>query len=71
MVDVQTGPHGHLPQMSTACLHRYVNESTDRHNICPLDTEAQMAWVVAGMVGKKLYDDDLINAPEPVTAEPF
>lgn len=57
--------------MSKAHLHRYVNEFTDRHNVCPLDTEAQMAAVAAEMASKKLCYDDLINTPEPVTAEPF
>ena len=39
--------------MSRAHLRRYI-EFTGRHNIRPLDTEAQMASVTRGMVGKRL-----------------
>ena len=66
------GYTGTYHKMSRAHLHRYVNEFTGRHNIRPLDTEAQMASVADGMVGKKLYCDDLTATPEPVEAgEPF
>ncbi len=65
------GYMGTYHQMSRAHLHRYVNEFTGRHNVRPLDTEAQMASVAAGMVGRKLYYDDLIATPEPVAAEPW
>ena len=65
------GYMGTYHKMSRAHLHRYVNEFTGRHNIRPLDTEAQMASVAAGMVGKKLYYDDLTATPEPVAAEPW
>ena len=65
------GYTGVYHQMSRAHVHRYVNEFTGRHNIRPLDTEAQMASVAAGMVGKKLYYDELIATPEPVAAEPW
>ena len=65
------GYTGTYHKMSRAHLHRYVNEFTGRHNIRPLDTEAQMASVAVGMVGKKLYYDDLIATPEPVAAEPW
>ena len=65
------GYTGTYHKMSRAHLHRYVNEFTGRHNIRPLDTEAQMASVAAGMVGKRLRYDDLIATPEPVAAEPW
>lgn len=53
---------GTYHQMSEAHLHRYVDEFTGRHNIRPLGTEAQMASVVSGMVGKRLRYDDLVAA---------
>ena len=65
------GYTGTYHKMSRAHLHRYVREFTERHNIRPLDTEAQMASVARGMVGKKLYYDDLIATAEPVAAEPW
>jgi transposase-like protein len=65
------GYTGTYHKMSRAHLHRYVNEFTGRHNIRPLDTEAQMASVAAGMVGKRLRYDDLIATPEPVGVEPW
>ena len=48
--------------MSEAHVGRYVNEFTGRHNIRPLDTEAQMGSVARGMVGKRLRYDDLVDA---------
>ncbi len=65
------GHTGTYHKMSKAHLHRYVNEFTGRHNIRPLDTEQQMASVAVGMVGRKLYYDDLIATPEPAAAEPW
>ena len=56
------GYMGTYHQMSEAHLHRYVDEFTGRHNIRPLDTEAQMASVVEGAVGKRLRYADLIAA---------
>ena len=56
---------GTYHQMSRAHLHRYVNEFTGRHNIRPLDTEAQMSSVAQSMVGKRLRYDELIATPAP------
>ena len=53
---------GTYHHMSEAHVGRYVNEFTGRHNIRPLDTEAQMGSVARGMVGKRLRYDDLVAA---------
>ena len=48
------GFQGTYHKMSPKHLHRYVAESSGRHNIRERDTLAQMADVAAGMVGKSL-----------------
>ena len=51
--------------MSVKHLGRYVNEFSGRHNIRPLDTEAQMMATVRGMDGKRLrYEDLIADAPK-------
>ena len=54
------GYAGTYHHMSRAHVGRYVNEFTGRHNIRPLDTEAQMGSVAVGMVTKRLRYDDLV-----------
>ena len=51
---------GVFHQMSPKHLQRYVTEFAGRHNIRPLDTEAQMRAIVRGMKDKLLGYKDLI-----------
>ena len=47
-------------KLSPKHLQRYVSEFAGRHNIREMDTLAQMQYVVAGMVGRRLMYKDLI-----------
>ena len=42
-------------------LDRYVNEFSGRHNVRPMDTEAQMTLMVQKSVGKRLTYAALIG----------
>ena len=57
---LKRGYQGTYHKMSPKHLDRYVGEFSGRHNIRPADTLAQMASVVAGMVGKRLRYRELI-----------
>jgi hypothetical protein len=50
-------------EMSLKHLERYVTEFAGRHNVCGLDTLAQMAALVRGMDGRRLRYDDLVGKP--------
>ena len=51
---------GVFHKISPKHLDRYVKEFAGKHNIREADTVAQMAHVVAGMVGKRLMRADLV-----------
>ena len=51
---------GEFHHVSPKHLQRYVTEFAGRHNIRPLDTEAQMRAMVRGMKNKFLRCKDLI-----------
>ena len=57
---LKRGFTGTYHQISPKHLHRYIDEFQGRHNVRPLDTEAQMANVVQGADGKRLRYADLI-----------
>ena len=57
---LKRGYVGTYHKLSPKHLQRYVSEFAGRHNIRESDTIAQMASVVAGMVGKRLMYRDLI-----------
>ena len=57
---MKRGYHGTYHKMSAKHLGRYVNEFSGRHNIRTTDTKAQMASVVAGVMGRRLMYRDLI-----------
>ncbi len=57
---LKRGFTGTYHQMSPKHLHRYIDEFQGRHNVRPLDTEAQMAGLVRGSSGKRLRYSDLI-----------
>ena len=58
---LKRGYHGVYHQMSAKHLQQYVTEFTGRHNARPLDTEAQMAMMAKGTVGKRLRYQDLVR----------
>ncbi len=47
--------------MSPKHLNRYVSEFAGRHNVRPMDTADQMAWMVLKMDGKILRYKDLVG----------
>ena len=57
---LKRGFTGTYHQMSPKHLHRYIDEFQGRHNVRPLDTEAQMAGLVHGADRKRLRYQDLI-----------
>ena len=56
---LKRGYKGTFHKMSPKHLDRYVLEFSGRHNIRPLDTEAQMQAMVQGMEGKRLKYSEL------------
>lgn len=59
---LKRGHTGTYHQMSAKHLHRYVSEFAGRQNVRDLDTDEQMAALVAGGEGKRLRYEDLIAA---------
>ena len=57
---LKRGYHGTFHHFSPKHLARYVAEFAARYNIREMDTIAQMAFVVQGMIGKKLKYADLV-----------
>ena len=58
---LKRGYYGTYHRMSVKHLARYVREFSGRHNQRLSDTLDQMAFVVAGMVGKRLRYKDLVG----------
>ena len=58
---LKRGYMGTFHKISKKHLNRYVTEFVRRHNIREEDTIKQMQGVVAGLVGKRLMYDDLID----------
>ena len=58
---LKRGYHGTHHHMSAKHLDRYVAEFAGRHNRRPLDTEAMMEYTAAGMEGKRLPYETLIE----------
>ena len=67
--NLKRGYNGVYHHMSVKHLARYVSEFEGRHNIRPLDTEDQMAAVIAGAEGKRLQYAEL-TADVPHTRQP-
>ena len=61
---LKRGHDGVYHHFSPKHLGRYVNEFSGRHNIRPMDTEAQMTLMVQKSVGKRLRYADLIGPKE-------
>ena len=61
---LQRGIVGIYHHVSHKRLSRYAAEFGGRHNHRPFDTEAHMAALVQGGVGKRLRYEDLIGPPE-------
>ena len=57
---LKRGYHGTFHHMSSKHLHRYIDEFAGRHNLRPRDTEEMMAAVYKGLIGKRLFYDDLV-----------
>lgn len=57
---LKRGYHGTFHHFSPKHLARYVAEFAARYNVREMDTIAQMAFVVQGMIGKRLKYADLI-----------
>ena len=56
--------HGVYYHVSKKHLNRYVTQLAGRHKLRGLDTETQMQHNVAGMVGCKVLDKELIASPK-------
>ena len=57
---LKRGHKGTYHKFSNKHLQRYVDEFVGRHNMRPLDTEAQMQAMVVSMAGKRLKYQDLV-----------
>ena len=58
---LKRGYYGTFHKMSPKHLNRYVSEFAGRHNVRPMDTVDQMAWMVRKMDGKILRYKDLVG----------
>ena len=58
---LKRGYYGTFHKMSPEHLNRYVSEFAGRHNVRPMDTVDQMAWMVRRMDGKVLRYKDLVG----------
>ena len=62
MVDAETRPQGHSPQVQCPKhLDRYVQEFAGRHNVREQDTLEQLGSLRSGMEGKRLTYKALIK----------
>ena len=53
--------HGVYHQISKKHLNRYIVQFAGKHNLRPMDTEAQMKCVVAGLVGRRVTYKELVG----------
>ncbi len=60
--------HGTYHQISKKHLNRYIAQFAGKHNMRPMDTEAQMQHVVAGMVGRRVLYRELVGNPQEAMA---
>ena len=58
---LKRGYYGTFHTISPEHLNRYVSEFAGRHNVRPMDTVDQMAWMVRKMDGKVLRYKDLVG----------